>query len=218
MEYYARDGEQTYGPFTLVQLQNEVRAGRIAPSALVKSEGMPDWRPSPEVLGAISLAPPSLAPRAAAALAPVAVRVRADLPPNLHWGVLLLLSFITQGLFMMVWAAILGNWARKLEKNNRALVLVAMYPAAIVAALVAYANEDDEMGLVLLLGGFIAYYLGVFMIKHVIEGYSSPAGRTPMKLSGVMTLLFSVVYLQYHVNHLARPGRISRISGARLVR
>ena len=53
-----------------------------------------------------------------------------ELPYNLHWGLLLLIEILTRNFFNLIWALYLANWARKLDGQNKHMVLVAMYPAA----------------------------------------------------------------------------------------
>src|SRR5439155_3054277 len=140
MNYHIQDGDKTYGPLTLAELDTEVQSGRIPASALVQSQGMTDWLPASEVLGNIPI--PAAETRAAAApvFAPAAPTV--PLPPNLHWAILLVLVVFTDQLFNWIWALVLGNWARKLEKDNKPLVLVAMYPAGVIAGVIASANGN----------------------------------------------------------------------------
>jgi hypothetical protein len=47
----------------------------------------------------------------------------------------LILGVVTRQLFNLVWSLLQGNWARKLSGDNKALVLVAMFPAGMVAGL-----------------------------------------------------------------------------------
>src|SRR5437899_899224 len=125
MNYQVRDGDKTYGPFTLAELHTEVQSGRIPAAALVQSQGMTEWLPASQVLGNIPI--PAAQPHTAP-VAPAFESVETvSLPPNLHWAILLLLVIFTQQIFNFIWALVLGNWARKVEKDNKPLVLVAMY-------------------------------------------------------------------------------------------
>jgi hypothetical protein len=175
---------------------------------------MNDWIPVSQVLGNIPM--PVSAP--AGAVSAVVGREIVPLPPNLHWALLLLLVIITRQLFNWIWAFVLANWARKLSKSNKAMVLVAMYPAGVIAGILAIGvgaglNSNGAgpgfgaagvFGIVCILGGGIAYLIGIFSIRDAMEQYYNSVENIALSLSGVMTFFFSTVYLQYHVNKIAR--------------
>jgi hypothetical protein len=50
MHYYVSRGGQTYGPYTLADLQRYVASGHILWNDLAKSEEMPDWLPVAQIL------------------------------------------------------------------------------------------------------------------------------------------------------------------------
>ena len=60
------------------------------------------------------------------------------------------------------------------------------------------------IGGLLIIGGAIAYIVGVFKIKNAMEEYYNSRENISLVLSGVMTFFFSTVYLQYHINSIAR--------------
>ena len=95
MNYKIKRGEQEYGPYTLAELQRYVASGNVLLTDLCQSEGMPEWVPVQQVIGNIPVPAAAPAPTAAAAFQPSPY----PLPPNLHWGVAILLGVITCGLF-----------------------------------------------------------------------------------------------------------------------
>jgi hypothetical protein len=204
MDYFVRRAEEEFGPYTLAELQEYVQAGRVLPSDVAKSEGLVDWMPVSQILGNIP----------APAAAPVSVAPPQQivaLPPNLHWIVLLILVIFTRQLFNWIWAFVLANWARRLSSNNKAMVLVAMYPAGIVAGILAFAFAGAMhvpsiagLGFLFIIGGAIVYLFGIFKIRDAMEEYYNSRENIALTLSGVMTFFFSSVYLQYHVNRIAR--------------
>lgn len=209
MEYFVKRGEEKFGPYSLADLQQYVQSGRVLPEDLAQSEGMNEWVPVSQILGNIP-APALTTPATAAPAAQDPV----PLPPNLHWALLLLLVVLTRpylGFFNWIWAFVLANWARKLSGNNKPLVLVAMYPAGFMAAILggaASASFDKDIAMVFavicVFGGLIAYVFGIFSIRSAMEDYYNSRENIGLSLSGVMTFFFSTVYLQYHVNRLAR--------------
>jgi hypothetical protein len=127
MDYFVRRGEQQFGPYTLAELQEYVQSGRVLPNDVAKSDGLADWVSVSHILGNIP------APAAVQPIGVVPPPELVPLPPNLHWAVLFLLVAITRQLFNVIWAFVLANWARKLSGNNKAMVLVAMYPGGVLA-------------------------------------------------------------------------------------
>jgi hypothetical protein len=207
MDYFVRRGEEQFGPYTLAELQEYVQTGRVLPTDLAKSEGLTEWVPVSEIIGTIRV--PSVSAPQDVVVPPEIIK----LPPNLHWALLLLLVIITRQLFNWIWAFVLANWARKLSGNNKAMVLVAMYPAGLVAGAVvmgvgAGAGVNNVaasvLGLICILGGAIAYLFGIFKVRDAMEEYYNSRENIGLSLSGVMTFFFSSVYLQYHVNRIAR--------------
>jgi hypothetical protein len=210
MEYFVQRGQEKFGPYSLAELQEYVQAGRILPGDLTQSEGMPDWVAVSQVLGNIPI--PQKAPVAAAPAQPLV-----PLPPNLHWSIVLivviagrLLGFFFI-LFIWGWAMVLANWARKLSNNNKPLVLVAMYPAGFLAGVLAIGfgvtarnSAMSALVVVFILAGAITYLYGIFKIKDAMEDYYNTRENIALTLSGVMTFFFSIVYLQYHVNRIAK--------------
>jgi len=202
MEYFVKRGDQRFGPYNLSDLQQYVQSGNVTLEDLTQSEGMADWVPISHVLGNI----PAMAIAGgvvAVATAPAAELV--PLPPNLHWSIVLILGILTRQLFNLVWALLQGNWARKLSGDNKPLVLVAMYPAGMVAGFLTIALfRLPALGGLLIIAGAIIYLVGVFSIKAAMEEYYNSTENVGLQMSGVMTFFFSTVYIQYHINSIAR--------------
>ena len=202
MEYFVKRGEQRFGPYSLADLQKYVQSGNILTEDLAQSEGMERWIPVLQVLGNIP------APSTVAEAAPFAVAEPqlVPLPPNLHWSIVLILGFVTRQLFNLIWAMIQANWARKLSGDNKPMVLVAMYPAGIIAGTLTNVlyRHAAPLGGLLIIGGAIVYLFGMFSIKAAMEEYYNSTENIGLQLSGAMTFFFSTVYIQYHINSIAR--------------
>ena len=200
MQYFVKRGEQRFGPYSLSDLQRYVQSGNIATDDFTQSEGMSDWVPVSQVLGNI---PATAVTSGGAAVAPALERELVPLPPNLHWAIVLVLGTVTLGLFNTVWALIQANWARKLSGNNKPMVLVAMYPAGIVTGTIMGILKVPLVPLVNLVTG-IVYLVGIFSIRDAMEDYYNSIENIGLSLSGVVTFFFSTVYIQYHINKIAR--------------
>lgn len=206
MEYFVRRGEQRFGPYSLSDLQKYVQSGNLVAGDVAQSEGMTDWVPLTQVLGNIPAMAMGNGGAGAVAVQPQLV----ELPPNLHWSIVLILGLITRELFNLIWALVQANWARKLIGDNKPMVLVAMYPAGMIAGVVTIALFKGQssgialLGSLFILAGAIVYLFGVFSIKAAMEEYYNSTENIGLQLSGVMTFFFSTVYLQYHINSIAR--------------
>jgi hypothetical protein len=89
-----------------------------------------------------------------------------------------------------------------------------MYPAGMIAGILTtmlYPREPWISGL-LIMGGFVAYLVGMFSIKAAMEEYYNSTENIGLQLSGVMTFFFSTVYIQYHINSLARWKKTGALS------
>lgn len=209
MKYLVKRGEEEFGPYSLADIQQYVQSGNISLGDLAQSEGMSEWVPVSQVIGNIPIPVTSYGAAVGAAMEPALDLV--SLPPNLHWALLLILDIVTRQLLNLIWALVQANWARKLIKNNKPLVLVAMYPAGIIAGIAAEVvgagGNNDFVAVaagLCIFGGLIAYLIGIFSIRSAMEEYYNSTENIGLSLSGVMTFFFSTVYLQYHINRIAR--------------
>jgi hypothetical protein len=201
MEYFVKRGEQSFGPYSLSDLQKYVQSGNVAVEDMAQSEGMADWVPVSQVLGNI---PAMVTGGGVAVFADNEPQV-VPLPPNLHWSIVLILGVLTRQLFNLIWALVQANWARKLSGDNKPMVLVAMYPAGMIAGiLTTMLYRNAGLGGLFIIAGAIVYLFGVFSIKAAMEEYYNSTEKVGLQLSGVMTFFFSTVYIQYHINSLAR--------------
>jgi len=208
MDYRIKRGDETFGPYSLSDLQQYVLQGNINKDDLAQSETMTDWLPVGQILGDI---PVPLQPEYAGGIVPdAAILPTVKLPPNLHWALLLLIDIITLGYFNIIWALVQANWARKLSGKNSAMVYIAMYPAGIICGvfLAEFGRQADNplmagIGGFLRLAAIICMLVGVFTIRSQMEEYYNTTENMGLGLSGVMTFFFSVIYIQYHVNRIA---------------
>jgi hypothetical protein len=192
-------GDEKLGPFSLAELHEQAQSGKVALTDMAQSEGMADWAEVSQVLGNIPIPPVTQA-----SPAPAASVHTVPLPLNMHWVGLIVLQVITRNLFNFAWALYLANWARKLDGENKPLIMIAMYPAGMIAGFIAIATGKAAIGGILILAGLFTYIIGIFGIKQAMELYYNSVEKYGLTLSGAMTFFFSSVYFQYHINQIAK--------------
>jgi hypothetical protein len=144
MPYTVSRNGQTYGPYTLEDLQRYVASGNILPSDMAKSDEMPNWLPVSQILGASAATQAPIPPAASAYPQPTGA-IYPD-PPNLNWGLALLLGFFTCGLFIVFWNFILATWAKRVQPASKALMYY------IIGAVLIFINFGGSYGVFVALG------------------------------------------------------------------
>ena len=156
--------------------------------------------------------------------APPVLRVVPD-PPRLHWGLVLVLSVVTAGIFGQIWLIVQCVWVRKVYGRSKALpwaiAYLATLPAAIVAGFLigvvgvlthrslgeiqAIANM---LTLVVQIAIFVLFLVTAYTLRGELE--SDPIN---IPLGGVMTFFFSVIYFQYHLYDYTVPDEVHAFRG-----
>lgn len=211
MNYFIKRELNEYGPYTLADLQRYVASGNIQMTDLARSEGMTEWVPVAQVVGNIAV-PVPLAP--AANVAPGAVYPD---PPNLHWGIVVLLSLITCLIFAWVWAFVQAVWVHKVRPDSKAVILYAAGLALWIGApFLRLLPETRDFSLIGL--AWIALVIITnFSMKSSIEEHYNFAEPIGLQLSGVMTFFFGIWYFQYHftrINEMKRQRAMGIVPGA----
>ncbi len=155
MTYQISRNGQTYGPYTLEDLERYVASGNVLLTDLAKSDEMPEWLPVSQILGgaATRSAPASQGSGYAAPIgegyqqahfAPAAYNQNAgsaivsspyDDAPNLSWGLVLLFAILTCSLFMFIWNLVIAAWLKRVQPNATSLFY---YAGAGALALVQF--------------------------------------------------------------------------------
>jgi hypothetical protein len=229
MLYHVSRNGQNYGPYTLEDLQRYVAAGNVLATDLAKSDEMPDWVPVAQVLGTSMPAVP--APVAAYGAPMPAYAAPASLypdPPNLHWALVLVIGMFTCGLFSIVWMFVQAAWMRKVNPNSKALfyyiAAIGVYVIMIVADIAMFASGSSETpspaisGVLAVCGiaYFVLFLVAIFTMRSDMEKHFTGPEPIGLRLSGVMTFFFSILYFQYHFSRINEIKRSARYGGARI--
>jgi len=208
MNYFIKRDLQEYGPYTLAELQRYVASGNVLLTDLCHSEGQTDWVPVSQVIGNIPV--PAAAPAPTQASIAAAAAARYPSPPSLHWGVVLLLSVLTCGLFIWVWAFVEANWVRKVQPESKGTVLYAFaLLCAIVNGVITSSGPGNARGLGSLasLAGIVLMIVANFSMKSSIEEHYNGPEPIGLELNGILTFFFGVLYFQYHFTRITEMRR-----------
>jgi hypothetical protein len=197
-----RDGQQ-FGPYSLADLQRYVASGNILVTDLARSEGMTEVVPVGQVIGNISL------PAVSAPVAQEPGLIRYPNPPNLAWGLVLLFSILTCGLFLIAWDVVLAIWTRQVQPASRAIyyygAVVFLYFGVFAFAFNSgmHHSKDPTAGL-LNLAIWVLSIVARFSMKYSLEEHFNSSDPIGLSLSGVMTFFFGSIYFQYHLNQIMK--------------
>jgi hypothetical protein len=233
MKYYIQRQLSEYGPYTLADLQRYVAQGSILLTDLTRSEGMTEWVAVSQVIG--NNPPPAATPVQPAAPVTAASGTvyggtgavygsqtpaygghtltgqnNAFVPPDFHWGLVLLVGVFTCGIFFYVWMIVQAVFAKKLRPASNGLLLVVLgvvgiFFGAFIGEMVntVQRGQNPLTGFISL-AGVVVYIVGIYKIKRDLEEYYNTEEPINLQLSGVMIFFFNVLYFQHHLSRIAR--------------
>jgi preprotein translocase subunit SecY len=130
-------------------------------------------------------------------------------PPRLHWGIVLVLSIISFGIFGMAWLIVQANWVRKVRGHSKTLPWAIAY-ASTLPVLFLFAIVMGILGGVFHIANVQAFVTSAVLLVRIaifilwivtIYTLSNELNADPINipLSGIMTFFFGPVYFQYHL-------------------
>jgi hypothetical protein len=218
-----------------------IAEGRVSMTDLAWAEGRSNWEPLSQVIPpeapAYAPGPPPPTPAAQpnygalgaqavgaqAAAAPMPAPTAGPVPPNLHWGLVLLISLFTFGLFGLVWIFVEASFVKKIDSRNisRALLIVAFllefaYVGLMVFAGIAGGGNDVQviaaMGSLIGLIITVCVIVAFFKMRSSLVQYYNTVEPIGLKLSGVMTFVFNIYYFQHHFSRIAEWKRTGQLT------
>ena len=233
MKYYIQRQLNEYGPYTLADLQRYVAQGSIQLADLTRSEGMTDWVPVSQVIGNIPIPVAVSAGAAAGAYAggtvyggggtvydgsttgfgvqAVPMQGSPLVPPDFHWGLVLLIGVFTCGLFFSAWMIVEAAYVRKIRPESKGLMFVIIavagsYLGGFANGLISALNHTNPQPLGHLITIIFAIiFLGAaFQMRSDLEEYYNTTEPINLQLSGVMTFFFAIFYFQHHLSRIAQ--------------
>lgn len=243
MNYHIARGDQSYGPYTLADLQRYVASGHVLPTDLAKSDEMAEAVPVSQILNPSGLPPAYEAAPAFGGGAPPAGPYQSGYaqspgypqaagaptmlfedPPNLNWGLVLLFDFLTCGIFQLVWNFILAAWMKRVQPTSQAIVYYAVgyglalintgFSVPIFLGAMHHMHPSHHYGLNLL--SFVAWAIRIvarFNMKSSLEEHFNTVEPIGLRLNGVLVFFFGGLYLQSQMNRINEIKQAMRYRG-----
>jgi hypothetical protein len=144
------------------------------------------------------------------------------MPPEMHFAVVLILTWITFGLGGLVWTFRQALFVKKIDPASKCVLLLVVSLLGMLAQIVVYigmssASSVSEaqmaLGVIMLLNLVILVPVlaAVFSMRRSLVNYYNTVEPMGLQLSGVMTFFFSILYFQYHLSHIAQWKRTGRL-------
>jgi hypothetical protein len=238
MPYHVSRAGQTYGPYTLEDLRRYVSTGNVLLTDLAKSEEMTDWIPVAQILnpepGSSNISGDTSAPAGGAYAAPyipstpynpTGAYAGSAYPdaPNLHWGLVLLISIFTCGVFSVIWDFVQVLWMKRIEPGTKAFpyfigyVVASFASGAFSAGASMMAHSGHHRGSALegliALASFVLMILYRFAMRDSLERHFNGAEPFGLRLGPIMTFFFGGLYFQYHINRINAIKQAAQYSG-----
>ncbi len=230
MPYHISREGQTYGPYTLEDLQRYVASGNVLLTDLAKSDDSPDWIPVAQILNPAAGAVPAAAPISPAYIpqAPYAQPAYAASPypdpPNLHWALVLLIGICTCGVFFIIWDLVQVLWMKRVQPQTKAM------PYFIGYVIGSFLNVGASMGtsaammngahattspvsVLISIATFVLVILYRFAMRTSLEQHFNGPEPLGLRLGPIMTFFFGGLYFQYHFNRLNEMKRAMAYRG-----
>jgi hypothetical protein len=231
MLYHISRSGQTFGPYTLEDIQRYVASGNILLTDLAKSDEMPEWVPVSTLVAAPAAPPPPPAGFAHAGFPPAYPADYAptpalyDPPPNLNWVLLMVLSFFTCSLFAYVWSIVLSAWMNRVAPASKQLALgIGVVVLTLVTQIVnnhhnytrhfdwnngwhGEVYHNNPIVSILQIALFVLVIYARFNMRNWMERHYNTVEPIGLRLSGVMTFFFGGLYFQYHMNRINEMKR-----------
>jgi hypothetical protein len=213
--------EKKRGPYTEATLRRWVNDGVLDAATLARGDGMTRGLPLSTLLEQLRAAPSASASTPASSAfaynAPTAEGIGAEAaatrrnkrdllpqPPSLHWGLVLLFSVLSLGIFLLVWTFKQSGWVRKIDDQSRATaMLVASCVGYSVGSMIEDGGEATVFGMILMLASLLLFYAAYFSLGSSIRRKLPEYGLVP-QVGTVTLMLFNVFYLQAQMSWIVR--------------
>jgi hypothetical protein len=225
LDIHVNRNGQAFGPYEESEARSLYARGNIAVTDLVWRDGMAEWQTALQLFGARTtnsaappivpppLLPPHQVPPVPGYAAPPssygkqALVPQENLPPKLHWGLVLLFTVLSFGIFAIVWPFIQSTWVRSIDPRSNATMYLIGYVVLAVVGGVIDASSDSSgaqgFGGLLQILSYVLFYCGCYSMRRSMIAHYNSVESIGLRLSGAMTFFFSIFYLQHHMTRIA---------------
>jgi len=151
---------------------------------------------------------PGMAPGLVAPMA-----VGGPVPPAMHWVAVWLIGAVTMGIFILVWIFKQANFVQSIDPRSKAKTLyiagILLEVVYVVLVVAGTALQNSLTPILIGLGGLLALVavvciiLAHFKMRSSLVGYYNSVENIGLRLSGVMTFFFNILYFQHHFTRIA---------------
>jgi hypothetical protein len=141
-------------------------------------------------------------------------------PPAMHWVLVWVIGAFTFGLFILYWIFKQANFVLTIDPQSKARTLYlagigleVVYVLLVIAG-VAMSGTNSTLGPALMgIGGIcmlaavVCIIMGHFSIRASMLKYYNTVENIGLRLSGVMTFFFNILYFQHHFTRIAEWKR-----------
>jgi hypothetical protein len=136
-------------------------------------------------------------------------------PPSMHWFVVLLLTWVTCGIFGLFWTFHQAGFIRKIEPRSKARLLLTLTlllgMAIVTGAIAGYLLSVTGQTLAIAIGAMaltellmiLLGFLAIFSIRKSMVRYYNSVEPIGLRLSRALTFFFHILYFQYHFSRIA---------------
>ena len=134
--------------------------------------------------------------------------------PKISFVLMLILTFITYGIYYPVWCLRRVEWINSLSSEKKLgyglpmFVLIAYSISAFILLLVFFTEDVafvaflDMLDSLITLAGVIVVLVIAFKIRRIFIEHYQENLRLDMNFSGILTFLFTFLYLQFEMNRV----------------
>jgi hypothetical protein len=135
---------------------------------------------------------------------------RAPAPADFHWALVLLICIVTCGIFGWAWFFVEAAYLRKIKPDSKGVLFgILALSSAFIGGLFngfskAMSGTDSPVSGLFSLVAFVLIIVALFQVKSDLEDYYNVEEPINLRLSGVMTFFFGILYFQYHLSRIAQ--------------
>ncbi|MEJ2911691.1 DUF4234 domain-containing protein [Pseudoalteromonas sp. C12FD-1] len=128
---------------------------------------------------------------------------------------LVLLTFVTAGIYAIIWMFINTPKLEKLTSKNIADNTFLIWLAVCVGlggALVGTGEESlDVISGLLTIASWVLYIIWAFRAKSVLQEYALTKHKVDLRMNGIYTFFLTIYYINYCINDLPEAQRKQQI-------